>query len=109
MVLARPMNTRPKSRFARLMLATLVGTLALGGMAATVARADSHFDKTATNQAFGAPKLTLDDAIRTAQAAGPGMVTGEASELTALEGGKETLLQAITAAEGQGGRAPSAE
>ncbi|MGQ0567839.1 MAG: PepSY domain-containing protein [Gemmobacter sp.] len=154
------METKPKSRFARLMLATLAGTLALGGTVATMARADSHFDDSATVQALGAAKLTLADAIRTAAAAGQGMVTSaefeikdgkpvfdvttqngsaeidhlidsasgamlastpdvedadgdqgtdEASELTALQGAKVSLLQAVTAAEGQGGKALSAE
>jgi len=154
------METKPKSRFAKLMLATLAGTLALGGTVATMARADSHSDDAATVQALGAAKLTLADAIRTAEAAGQGMVTGaefeirdgkpvfdvttqngpgetdhlidpatgamlastpdvedadgdggtdEASELTALQGAKVNLLQAISAAEGQGGKALSAE
>lgn len=154
------METKPKSRFAKLMLATLAGTLAQGGTVATMARADSHSDEAATFQALGAAKLTLDDAIRAAEAAGQGMVTGaefktkdgkpvfdvttrngtaetdhlinpatgamlastpdvedadgdsdtdEASELTALQGAKVTLLQAITAAEGQGGKVLSAE
>lgn len=154
------METKPKSRFAKLMLATLAGTLALGGAAATVARAETSSNDAATVQALGAAKLTLADAIRTAETAGQGMVTGaefeikdgkpvfdvttqngaaeidhlidpatgamlastpdvedadgdsdtdEASELTALQGAKVTLLQAITAAEGQGGKALSAE
>ena len=153
------METKPKSRFAKLMLATLAGTLALGGAAATVARAESSSNDAAV-QALGAAKLTLADAIRTAETAGQGMVTGaefeikdgkpvfdvttqngaaetdhlidpatgailastpdvedadgdsgtdEASELTALQGAKVSLLQAITAAEGQGGKALSAE
>lgn len=154
------METKPKSRFAKLMLATLAGTLALGGAAATVARAETGGNDAAAVQALGAAKLTLADAIRTAEAAGQGMVTGaefeikdgkpvfdvttqngaaetdhlidpatgailastpdvedadgdsgtdEASELTALQGAKVSLLQAITAAEGQGGKALSAE
>jgi len=154
------METKPKSRFAKLMLATLAGTLALGGTVATMARADSHSDDAATVQALGTAKLTLADAIRTAEAAGQGMVTSaefkikngkpvfdvttrsgpaetdhlidpasgailastpdvedadggsgtdEASELTALQGAKVSLLQAITTAEGQGGKALSAE
>ncbi|OJY25810.1 MAG: hypothetical protein BGP11_13015 [Rhodobacterales bacterium 65-51] len=154
------METKPKSRFAKLMLATLAGTLALGGTVATVARAETSSNDAATVQALGAAKLTLADAIRTAEAAGQGMVTGaefeikdgkpvfgvttqngpaeadhlidpatgamlastpdveevdgdqgtdEASELTALQGAKVGLLQAITAAEGQGGKALSAE
>lgn len=154
------METKPKSRLARLMLATLAGTLALGGAAATVARAETGGKDAATVQALGAAKLTLADAIRTAETAGQGMVTGaefeikdgkpvfdvttqngaaetdhlidpatgailastpdvegadgdsgtdEASEVTALQGAKVSLLQAITAAEGQGGKALSAE
>lgn len=154
------METKPKLRFAKLMLATLAGTLALGGTVATVARAETSSNDAATVQALGAAKLTLADAIRAAEAAGQGMVTGaefeikdgkpvfdvttqngpaetdhlidpatgamlastpdveevdgdqgtdEASELTALQGAKVGLLQAITAAEGQGGKALSAE
>lgn len=154
------METKPKSRLARLMLATLAGTLALGGAAATVARAETGGNDAAAVQALGAAKLTLADAIRTAEAAGQGMVTGaefeikdgkpvfdvttqngaaeidhlidpatgailastpdvedadgdsgtdEASELTALQGAKVSLLQAITAADGQGGKALSAK
>lgn len=154
------METKPKSRFAKLMLATLVGTLAMGGTVATVARAETGSNDAATVQALGAAKLTLADAIRTAETAGQGMVTGaefttkdgkpvfdvttrngqaetdhlidpatgamlasapdvkdtngdnstdETSELTALQGAKVSLLQAIAAAEGQGGKALSAE
>ena len=154
------METKPKSRFAKLMLATLAGTLTLGGAAATVTRAETSSNDAATVQALDATKLTLADAIRTAETAGQGMVTGaefeikdgkplfdvttqngaaeidhlidpatgamlastpdvedadgdsdtgEASELTALQGAKVSLLQAITAAEGQGGKALSAE
>ncbi len=154
------METKPKSRFARLMLATLAGSLAIGGATATVARAESKSDDAATIQALGAAKLTLADAIRTAETAGQGMVVGaefeikdgkpvfdvttqnggaevdhlidpatgailasapdvekadgdnssdEGSELAALQGAKVNLLQAITAAEGQGGKALSAE
>ncbi len=36
------METKPKSRFNRLMMATLAGSIALGGVAATVARAESN-------------------------------------------------------------------
>lgn len=154
------METKPKSRFAKLMLGTLAGTLAMGGAVATMARAETSSDDAATVQALGTAKLTLADAIRTAETAGQGMVTGaefkikdgkpvfdvttqnggaetdhlidpatgamlastpdveksdgdsdgnEASELTALQGAKVTLLQAITTAEGQGGKALSVE
>ena len=154
------MDTKPKSRLAGLMLATLAGALALGGAAATVARAETGGTDAATLQAFKAAKLTLAEAVRAAEAAGQGQVTGaefairegkpvydvttqkgeaetdhlidpatgamlastpaaretagdttakEASELTALQGARISLLQAVTAAEGQGGKALSAE
>jgi uncharacterized membrane protein YkoI len=154
------METKPRSRFARLMLATLAGSLAVGGATATIARAESSSDDAATIQAFGAAKLTLADAIRTAETAGQGTVVGaefqikdgkpvfdvttlngtaevdhlidpatgailastpdaeeadgdsagdEGKELAALQGAKVNLLQAVTAAEGQGGKALSAE
>lgn len=154
------METKPKSRFARLMLATLAGSLALGGTISTIARAESRPDDAATVQALGSAKISLADAIRTAEAAGQGMVVGaeftikdgkpvfdvttrngaaevdhlidpetgailgstpdaeeadgdkdadEAAELTALQGAKVNLLQAITAAEAQGGKALAAE
>lgn len=154
------METKPKSRAARMMLATLAGSLALGGAMATIARAESSPDDAATVQALGSAKISLADAIRTAEAAGQGMVVGgeftmkdgkpvfdvttqnggteidhlidpatgailgstpavenadgdkdtsEASELTALEGAKVNLLQAITSAEAQGGKAVAAE
>ncbi len=154
------METKPKSRFAKLMIGTLAGTLALGGAVATMARAETSSDNAATIQALGTAKLTLADAIRTAETAGQGMVTGaeftikdgkpvfdvttqngaaetdhlidpatgamlastpavedadvdseakEASELSALPEAKVSLLQAITAAESQGGKALSAE
>ncbi|MFZ5710839.1 MAG: PepSY domain-containing protein [Pseudomonadota bacterium] len=163
------METKPRSRFARLMLATLAGTLALGGTAATMARAETGSNDAATVQALGAAKLSLADAIRAAEGAGQGMVKGaefeirdgtpvfdvttlngsaetdhridpatgailsstpdtknagdesdgenngegdgkntESSELAALGGAKVTLLQAIAAAEGQGGKALAA-
>ena len=159
------METKPRSHFARLMLATLAGTLALGGTAATMARAESGSKDAAAVQALGTAKLSLADAIRTAEGAGQGMVTGaefeirdgkpvfgvttlnasaeidhridpatgailsstpdtkaaggesdgesngesdESSELATLGGAKVTLLQAIAAAEGQGGKALAA-
>lgn len=154
------METKPKSRFAKLMLGTLAGTLAMGGAVATMARAETSSDDAATIQALDTAKLTLADAIRTAETAGQGMVTGaeftikdgkpvfdvttqngpaetdhlidpatgamlastpavedadgdsaskEASELSSLPTAKVSLLQAITAAEVQGGKALSAE
>lgn len=72
------MQTKPRSRLARLMLATLAGSIALGGAAATVARAETGGTDAATLQALGAAKLTLADAIRTAEAAGQGMASGAA-------------------------------
>lgn len=70
------METKPKSRFAKLMLATLAGSLALGGAATTIARAETSSDDAATIQALGSAKLSLADAIRAAEAAGQGMVVG---------------------------------
>ncbi|MES2144471.1 MAG: hypothetical protein V4516_08920, partial [Pseudomonadota bacterium] len=78
------METKPKSRFAKLMLATLAGSLALGGAAATMARAETSTDDAATIQAFGATKVTLAEAIRTAEGAGKGMVVG--AEFTLKDG-----------------------
>lgn len=75
------METKPKSRFAKLMLGTLAGTLAMGGAVATMARAETSSDDAATIQALGTAKLTLADAIRTAEAAGQGMVTGAEFEI----------------------------
>lgn len=158
------MQTKPKSSFAKLMLATLAGSLALGTAMSTIVRAESSPDDAATVQALGSAKISLADAIRTAEAAGQGMVVGgeftmkdgkpvfdvttqkggtemdhlidpatgailgstpavekaegdeegqkagdEGTELTALQGAKVTLLQAITTAEAQGGKALSAE
>lgn len=70
------MQTKPKSRFSRLMMATLAGTIALGGAAATMARAEADSNDAARAQALGAAKLTLADAIGKAEAAGQGIVTG---------------------------------
>ena len=153
------MQSKSKPRFAKLTLASLAGALALGGASATIARAETSSDDAATVQALGAAKLTLADAIRTAEAAGQGMVTGaeftmkdgkpvfdvttrngavetdhlidpatgailastpdmkdaegdsgdETAELAMLQTAKVNLLQAISAAEGQGGKALSAE
>lgn len=154
------METKPKSRLATLMMATLAGTLALGGVAATSARAETNGNDAATIQALGAAKISLADAIRAAEAAGQGVVTGaefgikdgkpafdvttqngqaetdhlidpatgaviastpstekdgqdgettETSEVAALQSAKVSVLQAITAAEGQGGKVVSAE
>ncbi len=75
------METKPKSRFAKLMIATLAGSLALGGAAATIARAETSSDDAATIQAVGRAKLSLADAIRAAEAAGQGMVVGAEFEI----------------------------
>lgn len=154
------MDSKPGSRRARLMLATLAGSLALGATMATIARAGSPSDDAATAQAFGAATISLAEAIRTAEAAGQGQVVGaefeikdgtpvydvttqtgtseidhridpatgailastpdaekadgddeddEAQELTALQGAKVSLLQAVATAEAQGGKALAAE
>lgn len=75
------METKPKSSSARLMLATLAGSLALGGAMSTIARAESSSDDAATVQALGSAKISLADAIRTAEAAGQGMVVGAEFEI----------------------------
>jgi uncharacterized membrane protein YkoI len=80
----RPMQTKPKSRAARMMLATLAGSLALGGAMATIARAEARSDDAATVQALGSAKISLADAIRTAEGAGQGMVVG--GEFTMKDG-----------------------
>lgn len=75
------MQTKPKSRAARLMLATLAGSLALGGTLATIARAETGSGDAATVQALGSATISLADAIRTAEAAGQGMVVGAEFEI----------------------------
>lgn len=75
------METKPKSRFAKLMMATLAGTIALGGVAATMARAESGQKDAAAVQALVGAKITLADAIRAAEAAGQGIVTGAEFEV----------------------------
>lgn len=77
----KTLETKPKSRFARLMLATLAGSIALGGVAATVARAETRVQEAAAVQALAGARLTLADAIRAAEAAGPGIVTGAEFEV----------------------------
>lgn len=67
------METRPKSRFARLMVATLVGSVALGAVGAAFAKTDKD---AAALEALGQAQLTLADAIRVAEAANQGIVTG---------------------------------
>ena len=78
------METKPKSSFAKLMLATLAGSLALGTAMSTIARAESSSDDAATVQALGSAKISLADAIRTAEGAGQGMVVG--GEFTMKDG-----------------------
>lgn len=70
------MQTKPKSRFSRLVMATLAGTALIGGMGATLASAESGKDDAAALQALSTAKVTLADAIRMAESAGQGMVTG---------------------------------
>lgn len=163
------MQTKPKSRLGKLMMATLAGTVAFGGLGATLVRAENSNSDTASVQALMQAKVTLADAIRTAEAAGQGTVTGaefevkadgtyfdvttqsgtteidhridpatgkivsskpgdekaesgedesqntakaetgESQDLAAIQGAKVTLMQAITDAEAQGGKALSAE
>ncbi|MFN3844270.1 MAG: PepSY domain-containing protein [Paracoccaceae bacterium] len=76
------METKPKSRFAKLMMATLAGTIALGGVAATMARAESGQKDAAAVQAPSGAKITLADAIRVAEAAGQGIVTSAEAQGT---------------------------
>lgn len=59
------METKPKSRFSRLMMATLAGTIALGGLGATLAHAESGRNDAAALQALSIAKVTLAEAIRT--------------------------------------------
>ncbi|WP_165455671.1 PepSY domain-containing protein [Paracoccus subflavus] len=75
------METKPKSRFSRVMMAALAGSVALGGMGATLAYAGNH-DASAKVQALSTAKVTLADAIRTAEAAGQGIVTGAEFDAT---------------------------
>ncbi|MFN3646062.1 MAG: PepSY domain-containing protein [Gemmobacter sp.] len=81
----RPMETKPKSRFAKLMMATLAGTIALGGVAAMMAQAESGRKEAAAVQALSGAKITFADAIRAAEAAGQGIVTG--AEIEVKKGG----------------------
>jgi uncharacterized membrane protein YkoI len=75
------MQTKPKSRISRLMMATLAGSLALGGAVGTMARAESGAKEAAMVQALSASKLSLADAIRAAEATGQGIVTGAEFEV----------------------------
>ncbi len=75
------MQTKPKSRNSRLLLATLAGSLALGWAVANIARAESSPDDAATLQALGSAKISLADAIRTAEAAGQGRIVGAEFEI----------------------------
>ena len=94
------METKPKSRFAKLMLATLAGSLALGGAATTIARAETSSDDAATIQALGSAKLSLADAIRAAEAAGQGMVVG--AEFSIKDGKQQELpMDRLSAGERQ--------
>jgi uncharacterized membrane protein YkoI len=63
------------------MMATLAGTIALGSVAATMAQADSGRKEASAVQALAGAKITLADAIRTAEAAGQGIVTGAEFEV----------------------------
>ncbi|WP_136646501.1 PepSY domain-containing protein [Tabrizicola sp. YIM 78059] len=76
------MQPKPKSRFARLMTATLAGSIALGGIAATVARAETGGKQATSLKALAGARLTLADAIRVAEAAGQGIVTGAEFKVT---------------------------
>lgn len=74
-------DPKSKSRTSKMMLATLVGTLALGGVAATMAHAESSRKQAAAVKALAAAKLMLADAIRAAEATGQGIVTGAELEV----------------------------
>ncbi|MFN4202633.1 MAG: PepSY domain-containing protein [Tabrizicola sp.] len=96
------METKPKSRFAKLMMATLAGTIALGGVATTMAQAESGRQDAAAVQALGAAQITLADAIRAAEAHGSGQVIeaefevkkdGARFEVTMLDGTSEIELR----------------
>jgi uncharacterized membrane protein YkoI len=63
------------------MMATLAGTIALGSVAATMAQAESGRKEAAAVQALAGAKITLADAIRTAEGAGQGIVTGAEFEV----------------------------
>ena len=75
------MKIQPKSRFSRLMMVTLAGTIALGGLGAMFAHAESGREDAAQVQAISSTKLTLADAVRTAGKAGQGIVTGAEFEV----------------------------
>lgn len=63
------------------MMATLAGAIAFGGVGATLAQAESRSNDAAL-QALSSASVALADAIRTAEAAGQGMVTGAEFDLT---------------------------
>ena len=75
------MQTKPKSRLGKLMMATLAGAVAFGGLGVTLAQAEDGKGEAASVQALMQSKLTLADAIRTAEAAGQGTVTGAEFEV----------------------------
>ena len=75
------MKIQPKSRFSRLTMVTLAGTIALGGLGAMFAHAESGREDAAHVQAISTAKLTLADAVRTAGKAGQGIVTGAEFEV----------------------------
>lgn len=75
------MQMKPKSPFSRIVVATLAGSLALGGAVSTMARAESGRQDAEALQALSGAKLTLADAIRAAEAAGQGIVTGAEFEV----------------------------
>ncbi|MFN3992867.1 MAG: PepSY domain-containing protein [Tabrizicola flagellatus] len=75
------MQMKPKSPFSRIVAATLAGSLALGGAVSTMARAETGGKEAAAVQALAGAKLTLADAIRAAEAANQGIVTGAEFEV----------------------------
>ncbi|MFN4159735.1 MAG: PepSY domain-containing protein [Gemmobacter sp.] len=96
------METKPKSRFAKLMMATLAGTIALGGVAGTMAQAESGRKEAAAVQAMATTTLSLADAIRAAEAHSSGQVVeaefkvkkdGARFEVTLLDGTTEIELR----------------
>lgn len=75
------MEVDTKSRLAKLTMATFACALVFGGVAAAVAKAESGRNEAAAVQALDAAALSLGDAIRAAEAAGHGLVTGAEFEV----------------------------
>lgn len=96
------MDTKPKSRFSRLMIAALAGAIALGGVGAPLAHAEKAGKPSVAVQAMAEARISLADAIRAAEAAAKGKVIeaefkakkdGARYEVTLLDGNRETELR----------------